>query len=107
MNKTINYIKGICNAIIDPKFWKDNRGAEWFVDSLGTNRWHLLRCVDGDNFYKVPSCKGYSTYITAYANLEVWAKSRNMVGTSLYKDEGGEEDGRAQEAGRACHAFGQ
>lgn len=107
MNKTINYIKGICNAIIDPKFWQDNRGAEWFVDDLDTGKYYFLRCVDGDNFYKVPGGNGYSTYITAYAALEVWAKSRNMTGTSLYKDEGGEEDGRTQEVGRTCRAFGQ
>lgn len=108
ITKTVNTVKGIYNSIMNPKFWKDARGAEWFVDDLGTEKWYFLRCTDGDKFYKLPGGKAYRNYISAYAALYVWAKSRNMVEVNIFLDkEGGEVDGRTQEAGRACRAFGQ
>ena len=84
--KVANTVKGVYNAIMDPKFWKDANGAEWFVDSLGTNRWYFLRCTDGEYFQKVPFSKSYSSYISAYAALYVWAKSRNMIEIDMFKD---------------------
>ena len=126
--KALTKLKGMYNAIMNPKFWQDSTGGEWFVDSLGTNRWHFLHCTDGEYFQKVPFSKSYSNYITAYAALYVWAKSRNMVAIDMfdgfsdvcksffatdekldkeYKNKGGFADGRTKEAGRACRAFGQ
>ena len=120
-------IKGVYNAIMNPKFWQDSTGAEWFVDNLD-GRYYFLRCTDGEYFYKVPASKSYSNYISAYAALYVWAKSRNMVAIDMfdgffdvckslfatdekidkeYKNKGGAGYGGAQEAGRTCRAFGQ
>lgn len=78
-------IKGVYNAIMNPKFWQDSTGAEWFVDNLD-GRYYFLRCTDGEYFQKVPFSKSYSSYISAYAALYVWAKSRNMIEIDMFKD---------------------
>lgn len=126
--KAINTLKGFYNSIMNPKFWQESSGAEYFVDDLGTGKYYIIRSTDGDKFYKLPGGKVYRNYITAYAALYVWAKSRNMVAVDMfngfsdvcksffatdekldkeYKNKGGLADGRTQEAGRACRAFGQ
>lgn len=106
--KAINTLKGFYNSIMNPKFWQDSSGAEYFVDDLGTGKYYIIRSTDGDKFYKLPGGKAYQNYISAYAALYVWAKSRNMVGVNIFLDkEGGEVDGRTQEAGRTSRAFGR
>lgn len=102
--KTVNTVKGFYNAIMNPVFWQDSSDAEYFVDDLGTGKYYIIRSTDGDKFYRLPGGKAYRNYITAYAALYVWAKSRNMIEVNIF--EGGADYGRTQEAGRACHSFG-
>lgn len=93
---------------MNPVFWQDSSGAEYFVDDLGTGKYYIIRSTDGDKFYKLPGGKAYRNYISAYAALYVWAKSQNMVEVNIFPDkEGGEVDGRTQEAGRTSRAFGR